>query len=131
METQGSIRNQPQWPFWTVVILSLPTFVAFLIVLSAMVRPNVGGVLINSPYVRRASGFDYCNQHRCGTTFPASSIVPSHLDCFGAWCFCGNGSNRSPPTGWRDGAPLAFVPANCPQCVISRFLANYQQAIPP
>lgn len=46
METQGSIRNQPQWPFWTVVILSLPTFAAFLIVLSAMVRPNVGVYLL-------------------------------------------------------------------------------------
>lgn len=34
-------RNQQTWPLWTVVILSLPTFAAFLIVISGMLVPNV------------------------------------------------------------------------------------------
>jgi len=39
--TLGSVRNQRTGPFWTVVILSLPTFVAFLIVVTAMLHPNM------------------------------------------------------------------------------------------
>jgi uncharacterized membrane-anchored protein len=34
-------RNQQKWPLWTVVILSLPTFAALLIVISGMLVPNV------------------------------------------------------------------------------------------
>lgn len=45
-KTLGSARNQRTAPFWIVVILSLPTFVAFLIVVTAMLHPNMWAYLL-------------------------------------------------------------------------------------
>ena len=42
----GSTRNQRTGPLYTVVILSLPTFVAFLIVIAAMLHPNMSVYLL-------------------------------------------------------------------------------------
>jgi hypothetical protein len=42
----GMQFSQRTWPFWAVVGLSLPTFVAFLIVVTAMLHPNMSGYLL-------------------------------------------------------------------------------------
>jgi hypothetical protein len=40
------LNSRPQTSFWLVVILSLPTFAAFLIVVSATLHPNVSAYLL-------------------------------------------------------------------------------------
>jgi hypothetical protein len=45
-KTLGRARNQRTEAFWAVVILSLPAFAAFLIVVTAMRHPNMSVYLL-------------------------------------------------------------------------------------
>ena len=38
---QSQVQHDWKWPFWTVLVLNVPSFVALLIMISALIRPNI------------------------------------------------------------------------------------------
>ncbi len=54
MDIEGRVRRQSTWPFWTVIVLTLPAFALLLIWLCAIVRPT-GWVYLTVPLIFVAS----------------------------------------------------------------------------
>jgi hypothetical protein len=41
MMLDAPVRRDWKWPFWTVLVLAVPSFAALLITVSTLIRPNI------------------------------------------------------------------------------------------